>query len=364
MTKNAAIVGLGTWLPDRVRTNDEWPPSFGQRADDGDRTFNDIPPSEDPIAAGILARDLAKEANDPFLGAVRRRVAADSMTAVDSEIHAARSALAEAGLSGSDVDVVMSHSIVPDRVGPASAVSVAHAIGAHRAMAFGIEAACASGLIQLGIARAYVESGFANVVLLTQSHLMLRAFPMEHPAAPGLGDAASAMVVARGAGLTIRSTFGVTHGEHALSVTWIRGHDDVTDSSWWKAGPEFRMGTRALAGAKLLMRETVSYGAATVREAADRASLDAERIAVLASVQPRGFLPGAIAERLGLPRERAVTTYDELAHIGVCGPVFNLLSARKQGLLPPGAIAALYAQGAGFTRSAAMLEMVPTSGAT
>ena len=107
---------------------------------------------------------------------------------------------------------------------------------------------------------------------------------------------------------------------------------------------------------KLLMRETVSFGSLTVREAAARAEIPVERIAVLAAVQPRGFIPGAIAERLGIGRERAVTTYEDIAHVGVCGPVFNLQRARERGLVKAGAVVALYGQGAGFTRSAALLE--------
>jgi 3-oxoacyl-[acyl-carrier-protein] synthase III len=75
-------------------------------------------------------------------------------------------------------------------------------------------------------------------------------------------------------------------------------------------------------------------------------------------VQPRGFIPGAIAEHLGLPRERAVTTYSHIAHVGACGPVFNLERAREEGRLEKGSLSALYAQGAGFTRAAAILEEV------
>jgi 3-oxoacyl-[acyl-carrier-protein] synthase-3 len=355
---SVAIVGLGTWLPEHVRTNDAWPSAFALREHaTGDRTFNDIPPSDDEVSAAIVARDLALEATDPFLGAVRRHVADASMTADEAEALAARAALRDAGISGGDVDLVLSNSIIPERPIQTTASSVAHLIGATRALGLGVETACASGLVQLEIARAYVESGLAKVVLATQSHLLLRAFPLTHPAAPGLGDAASAFVVARGKGLTLRSTFAVTHGEHALAVTYVRGIDDASDPPWWKAGGDFRLGSRAPELAKFLMRETVGYGAATVREAAARASLDVERIVVLASVQPRGFLPGAIAERLGLERERAVTTYDEIAHVGGCGPVFNLERARALGLLPPGSIAALYAQGAGFTRAAAMIEV-------
>jgi 3-oxoacyl-[acyl-carrier-protein] synthase III len=197
----------------------------------------------------------------------------------------------------------------------------------------------------------------AKVVLLTNSHLLLRAMPMAHPATPGLGDAATAVVIARGKGLTLRSTFGRTHGEYARAVNWVRGINDDVDLPWWQAGGDFRLGSRAPEQVKFLMRETVSFGATTLREAAARASIDVQRISVLASVQPRGFLPAAIAERLGLPRACAVTTYDEVAHIGVCGPFFNLAHARKLGLLEPGAIVAMYGQGAGFTRSAALLEV-------
>jgi len=139
-------------------------------------------------------------------------------------------------------------------------------------------------------------------------------------------------------------------------VRWVRGTTDATDIPWWKAGCDFRLGSRAPELTKVLMRDTVSYGAQSVREAAALAKVDVERISALGSVQPRGFMPGAIAERLGLPREVGVSTYDSIAHVGSCGPVFNLGRAREEGRVNKGSFAALYAQGAGFTRTAAILE--------
>ena len=360
-----SIVGIGTWLPEVVRTNDAWPRSFVEgRLHKGDRTFNDIPPSDDLEAAAIVARDLEAETRDPVLGATRRHVAEPAMTAAEAEARAGLAALADAGVSPADVDLVLSNSIVPDRLMPSTAAAVAHRIGASRALALGIDAACASSLAQIDVARAYVASGLARRVLLVQSHLLLRAFPLEHPASPGLGDGATALVVAdagsagRGGALAIRSTFAATHGEHAIAVTWVRGQDDVTDLPWWKAGGDYRLGTRAPEQAKALMRDTVTFGARTVREAAERASVPVTGIQVLASVQPRGFLPHAIAERLGLPRATAVTTYDRIAHVGACGPVFNLAFARAQagGRLAQGTVVALYGQGSGFTRAAAILQ--------
>jgi 3-oxoacyl-[acyl-carrier-protein] synthase-3 len=355
--QNIAIVGIGTWLPETIRTNDAWPRSFSERLHaKGDRTFNDIPRCDDAEAAAIIARDLEAEALDPFLGAKARRVADASTTAAEAESRAGLAALHDANIAPGDVDLVVSYSIVPDRLTPSTATSVAHRIGATRAVAFGIDAACASSITQLDIARAYVSAGLARHVLLVQSHLLLRAIEMEHPASPGLGDGATAMVVSRGAGLTIRSTFALTHGDQATVVTWVRGQDDATDLPWWKAGGDFRPGSRSPERVKTLMGDTVTYGAQTIRAAAERGEASVADLGVIASVQPRGFIPHAIAERLGLPRSCAVTTYDDIAHLGACGPVFNLARARALGRTSRGALIALYGQGAGFTRAAAILE--------
>jgi 3-oxoacyl-[acyl-carrier-protein] synthase-3 len=351
-----SIVGIGTWLPETVRTNDAWPPAFAERLRKGDRTFNDIPPSEDPESAAIVARDLAREADDPFIGAKVRRVADPTMTSPEAEARAGMAALRDAGALPGDVDLVLSYAVVPDDIGAVNPASVAHRIGAKRAVALGIEAACATAVVQLDVARAYITAGLANTVLLTQSHLLLRAMAMEHPATPGLGDGASALVVARGNGFAIRSTFSVTHGEEAESIAWVRSQDVATAPPWWKAGNDFRLGSRHPERVKWLMRDTVSYGADTIRAAADRGSTPVARLGVIASVQPRGFIPGAIAERLGLPRSCAVTTYDTIAHLGACGPVFNLMRARDDDRTAPGTLVALYGQGAGFTRAAAILE--------
>ena len=120
------------------------------------------------------------------------------------------------------VDLVLSYSMVPDRIAPDSCNAVAHRVGASRARAFGIEVACATAVAQLEIAQAFVEAGLAKVVLMTQSHLLARALTLPHPASPGLGDAATAMVVARGSGLALRAVHTRTHGEYVDAVTWVR----------------------------------------------------------------------------------------------------------------------------------------------
>ena len=357
----AAIVGMGEFRPPTVRTNDAWPVDFAARVAASTRTeLTDVKAgtSSDPCDA-IVARHLASEEGDVFLGSKRRRVADSSMNACDAEALAARSALDDAGISAEAVDVVLSWAAVPDRPTPPSAPRVAHLIGAKRALAMGLDVGCATIAGQLLIATSLIETGRARTVLVTSSHFITRAFPLEHPASPSVGDVANAVVVGAAERAGILSVFGVTHGEYYDAVTWRRGKEN--DTPWYEAGGPMYLGSYDREGVRSIVRDTVRYGADTVREAAARAGITPAQIDVFCSVQPRRWIPAAIAETLGLPTEIAPQTFDEMSHLGGCGVVTNLIEARRRGMLAPrgdgrAPIVCLYAQGAGFTRAAAIVR--------
>jgi 3-oxoacyl-[acyl-carrier-protein] synthase-3 len=105
-----------------------------------------------------------------------------------------------------------------------------------------------------------------------------------------------------------------------------------------------------------MMKDTVKMGALTIREACERAALAPRALDVIAAPHPRRWIPGAIAETLGLASARAPHTYEQTAHVGGCGAVANLLEARRRGLLEKGSLVALYAQGQGMTRGAALVR--------
>ena len=356
----AAIVGMGEFRPPAVRTNDAWPVDFAARVAASTRTeLTDVTAgtSTDPCDA-IVARHLASEAG-VFLGAKRRRVAEASMSACDAEALAARSALDDARVAAEDVDIILSWAAVPDRPTPPSAPRVAHLIGAKRAFAMGLDVGCATIAGQLLFAASLVETGRARNVLLTSSHFITRTFPFEHPASPSVGDVANAVVVAPSERAGVLSVFGATHGEYYDAVTWRRGKEN--DTPWWEAGGAMYLGSYDRDAVRRIVRDSVRFGADTVREAATRAGITPAQIDVLCSVQPRRWIPEAIAETLGLSPEIAPQTFDDMAHLGGCGVVANLLEARRRGMLAPrrdgtAPIVCLYAQGAGFTRAAAIVR--------
>lgn len=350
---SASITGLGQWLPEEVRENSWWPSEFLTRARGFQRELVDVEPEAGTPADAIACRHFQHEQEDPFLGTTRRRVAPPTMTAPEAEALAAEQALQEAGIDASRVDAIFSWAAVPERIVPPSAPKVAELLNAYRAYAVGLDAACASPILQLEVASSLIEAGRAQHVLLTQSHLITRAFARMHPASPNVGDAATAMVVSRAEGRGVGLTHSVTHGQYYPAVTWCRGKDN--DTPWWQAGSNFYLGSQDKRGAQELVLGTVRLAAETIRELAERSHTTLQDIDLLACVQPRRWVPQAIAEALGL-RCAAPQTFDELAHLGGCGVIVNLRAAREQGLLRPGSSVILYAQGAGFTRAAALVS--------
>jgi 3-oxoacyl-[acyl-carrier-protein] synthase III len=101
----------------------------------------------------------------------------------------------------------------------------------------------------------------------------------------------------------------------------------------------------------------VGYGAQTLREVAQKAEIDIERIRLLASAEPRGWIPRGVLRVLGLSEDLAVSVYEDRGHLGASGCVANLEKAYRQGRTRGSGVAALYAQGAGFTRAAVLLQM-------
>lgn len=357
----ARITGLGEWVGQSARSNADWPEDavaqWRARLDaekkGHDSTLVSMP---EDIADRVSLVGFARDAEDPFLGAKQRYVADPATKATEAGAHAARAALEDAGVAAADVDVVICWDAVPDRPGIPGAPKVAHLIGATRAHALEIQVGCASTIVQLELALGLIESGRARNVLCTQSHLAHRIMTPYHPISANLGDVATAYVVGPSETSGVLATRAISDGSFHDAVVFARGKDDETDTPWWTAGPAFHFGTRDRARAHQMMKETVKMGATTIREACERARIEPREIDVVASTHPRGWIPGAIAETLGLAPERAVCTYERLAHVGGCGVVSNLIEARRRGLLREGTKVALYSQGLGFTRSAALLR--------
>ena len=366
----ATILGLGEWRPATKRVNSDWPADVvaGWRA----RALADAAAAQDSASSvdataltdlpaldeadRLSAVGFMRDMEDPFLFTAERFVADDATTGAMAGAFAGRAALADAGIDASMIDVVMCWDALPDRPGCPSAPKLAELVGATRAHAFDIQQACASVISSIDLAAALIESGRARHVLLTQTHLAFRCTGFAGPLSANIGDIATAIVVGPSERPGVLSAHLHSDGRFQMAVLLARGKDDETDTPWFKAGGPFVFGTRDRHLAQIMMKDTVKMGVLTIREACERGHVDPKKLDVICAPHPRRWIPGAIAETLGLENAHAPNTYETTAHVGGCGAVANLIEARRRGMLREGSLVALYAQGQGMTRGAALVS--------
>ena len=168
-------------------------------------------------------------------GVTERRVAAASERLVDYAAEAGGRALAATGLAAPEIDLVLVATMSHEELTPNAAPLVATRLGAHRAGAIDVGAACSGFVSALALAAAQVESGRARNVLVVGADLMTRMIdPDDRSTAALFGDGAGAVVVGAtehhdGIGPVVLGADGargdlVTAGR-AEGILRMKGHD-------------------------------------------------------------------------------------------------------------------------------------------
>ncbi|MCI0599650.1 MAG: ketoacyl-ACP synthase III, partial [Beijerinckiaceae bacterium] len=162
------VLGTGAYAPKRVLTN------------------QDLEQLVDTTDAWISERTGIKQ----------RRIAAEGEVTSDMAVVAARHALAMAGTEASDLDMIIAGTISADMPLPSCAVIIQAKLGAARAFAFDVSAACAGSLYALSIADQFIQTGRAQRVLVIGAELLSRLVDWsDRNTCVLFGDAAGAMVI-------------------------------------------------------------------------------------------------------------------------------------------------------------------------
>ena len=358
---NAGIWGLGAYLPEIVRTNDHWPPEFRRR--DEERRKRDLLDVARSTAgrANTMVREIAEGqaafADDPFKGAVKRHVIPDSMDPSDMEAEAGRRAIADSGVPKEAIEAVFVHSLQPDLLHPSNAPAVQDKIGLPNAVGIAFDNGCCSQIVAMALGRAMIEAGRFRHILVVSSSAATRTVDLDNPASPIFGDGASAYVlgpVAEGYGVI--GQFMQTNGAFRDAVTHATFVDGKPERAWYKHAGLIRLTSFA----PDMGRETGLRQVEFCREAAGAALAEAGLgfgdIDFFFGPQSVAWLNGALAASLGLPPEKTLDTFPEVANLGSVTLSFNLLAARKRGLLKDGDRIVAYSPGAGLTRAAVVFR--------
>ncbi|HET7121476.1 MAG TPA: beta-ketoacyl-ACP synthase 3 [Solirubrobacterales bacterium] len=272
-------------------------------------------------------------------GILERRVAGPDERLFELAAEAAERALAAAELAVAEVDLILLATTSNDELMPAASPRVAAAIGAERAGAIDVNAACTGFVSALALGCGQIESGRAERVLVLGADLMTR---MTDP-----DDRATAAVFADGAGaVVLRASAEARVGPILLGADGANADLIHTPKDTGK---------------------TVMQGHETFRHAVDRmsevtvaaaaaAGVGLEEIDVFAYHQANGRILRSVGERLELPGERVVNCIDRFGNTSAASIPLALEQARLAGALAPGARVLLGAFGAGLTWGATVVE--------
>jgi 3-oxoacyl-[acyl-carrier-protein] synthase-3 len=270
----------------------------------------------------------------------RRQAGADERL-TDYAIRAGHAALARAGVPASEIDLVIVATMTPDELTPNTAPLVAHGIGAARAGAFDVGAACTAFLSGLALGAGQIESSRVELVLLVGADFITRITDYEDKrTAPLFADAAGAVVLGRGdlgTGAIGPIVLG-SDGSHAATITATHAERKLRMD-----GPE-------------VFRHAVARMSEVTLAAVAEAGLTLEEIDLFVYHQANARITRALGERLGLLSERVVDCIETLGNASAATLPVALAVAEQDGRLRFGSRVLVSAFGAGFTWGGGVLE--------
>lgn len=321
------ILGTGSYAPKRILTN---------------RDLETIVATSD---AWISERTGIKE----------RRIAAEGEVTSDMAVAAARRALTMAGTRAEDLDILIVATISADMPLPSCAVVVQAKLGAKRAFAFDVSAACAGSLFGLSIADQFIRSGRAERVLVIGAELLSRLVDWtDRNTCVLFGDAAGALVL----GPTPDKTRGLLsthlHSDGTFAdILSIRGGGSRYPQS--EEVLEKKLHKIAMNGREIY-KFAVRVLPDAILEALDANGLGVDDIDHVVSHQANARIVESVLDRLHIPNDKCWLNLDRYGNTSSASLPISLDEAHRAGRLRPGDLIAMMAIGAGMAWGSALLR--------
>lgn len=326
--RNVKIVGTGSYLPEKrltnldlekmVDTNDEW----------------------------IVQRT----------GMHERRVAADDQATSDLCIEAAKSALENAGMQATDLDMIIVATVTPDTIFPSTACRVQHAIGAREIPAFDLAAACSGFIYALSMAKTQIASGVINNVLVLGAEVLTRFTDYQ--------DRGSCILFGDGAGAAILSATA-DEDEGCILDTHMASDGSGGDLLILPGGGslnppsiemlEKRQNYMHIEG-RAVFKKAVSRIVRLVDESLERCNLKREDIDVVIPHQMNARIIESAAKRLEIPMEKIFINLDKYGNTSAATIPIAIDEASRQGFLKKGDLISLVTFGGGLTWASALIR--------
>jgi 3-oxoacyl-[acyl-carrier-protein] synthase III len=327
MNKSSAVIKtIASYLPDKILTND------------------DLTKLVDTSDEWIFTRTGIRE----------RRIAAEDEFASTMGAKAARAALERSQCSADDIELILVSTMTPDYLCPSTAALIQRDIGATRAAAIDISAACSGFVYGISMAKAFIESSIYSSILLVSTEKNSAFIDYtDRNTCVLFGDGASACHITRGGhGLRIRNTTLGASGEESDLLQIKAGGCRLPGSptSYTDKLHFLQM------NGKELFKHAVRRMEEAINTCLTQADVPAPSLRWLVPHQANIRIIDALAKRFSIPEERVAITIDAFANTSSSSIPIALEKLQQTGQISPKDLLLLVAFGGGLTWGATLLE--------
>jgi 3-oxoacyl-[acyl-carrier-protein] synthase-3 len=289
-------------------------------------------------------------------GIKERRIAQEGETTFTMALEASRKALEMAKVNPADLDMIICATLIPEYPFPSTASLVQGALGANRAGAFDLEAACAGFVYAMGVARAFVVSGMAATILVIGSETMSRVVDWtDRTTCILFGDGAGAMVVKA----TTDEKLGAIEGVTLLSdgnkseCLIIPGGGSRYPTSTQTVND--RLHFIRMAGQEVFKSAVRGMADATL-EALKRCDLKLQDIDLMVAHQANSRIIEGVRKRLDIPETKTYLNVEKYGNTSAASIPIAMYDAMQEGKLCNGMRVAVAGFGGGFSWGAAIIR--------
>lgn len=355
MNNDVGIYGIGTYLPDQIRSNDWWSPEVVAQWFKRPEGKLDRPAASDEVlseGAKLVMEAMKKYRDDPFKGARERRVMPDGMVTSEMEVRAAEEAIERAGVDRSQIDFVLTMTTLPDYLVTPNACAVHGALGLSRnCYTLQVEGGCSAFLMQLQLAAQMIGGGASRLGLLVQSSGTSRLLLPNHPHSAWFGDGATAVVVgAVGRGFGLQAATYETDGRYVDGLVC-----GIPGGRWWDQGRIHAYVERQDLTRQLLVTH-IHESQRVARSVITAAGWEREQVEFFAAHQGFAWFREATQGHIGITQARFVDTFPWAGSLLGANIPLVLATAERDGLLREGDRVLSFGVAAGATMAASAIR--------
>jgi 3-oxoacyl-[acyl-carrier-protein] synthase-3 len=287
-------------------------------------------------------------------GIKERRIAAPEQCTSDMAVEAARRAIKQAGVSEKDIDLIICATCTPDMIFPSTACLVQQKIGAKRAAAFDMSAACSGFLYGLEIGQQFVMSGTYNTVLVIGAEKLSTIIDWE--------DRNTCVLFGDGAGAVVLQNRGEEHG---ILTTCMGADGSLADlllipggGARFPASKESvsgKMHCITMSGREVFKNAVVAMQNAA-EEALRRCNLTVADIKCIIPHQANLRIIQATADRLGAPMDKVYVNLNRYGNVSAGSVAIALDEAAREGRFQRGDLILLVVFGGGLTWASCVIQ--------